>query len=152
MLSSCLSTTEAALIAREAAKKDFDVPILGCDGLDGIAGMINADVTASIRYITPFDATSTDAKVSAFVNAYKAKYDGEIPTQFAADAYDAVMIIYEAMTRYNISPELSISELTTKLTAVLTGGEFMYTGLTGENMTWATDGRVQKPMQIVVVQ
>ena len=144
--------TEAGLIAIEAAAQGFNAPILGCDGLDGVKDKINSTVTASIRYITPFDATSTDPKVAAFVEAYKAKYNGEIPTQFAADAYDAIMIIYEAITRCNIDPTMEVSDLTEALKAALTGGEFKYSGLTGENMTWTTDGKVRKPMQIVTVQ
>ena len=144
--------TEASLIAIEAAKQNLNVPILGCDGLDGVKALLNNTVTASVRYITPFDATSTDPMVSEFVEAYKAKYDGEIPTQFAADAYDAIMIIYSAIMTCNIDPTQSVSALTEALKAALTGGEFTYSGLTGENMTWTADGKVKKPMQIVTVQ
>ena len=124
----------------------------GCDGLDGVKALLNSTVTASVRYITPFDATSTDPMVAEFVEAYKAKYDGEIPTQFAADAYDAIMIIYSAIMTCNIDPTQSVSALTEALKAALTGGEFTYSGLTGENMTWTADGKVKKPMQIVTVQ
>ncbi len=144
--------TEAGLIAIEAASQGFNVPILGCDGLDGVKDKIDTTVTAGIRYITPFDATSTDEKVASFVSKYKAKYNGETPTQFAADAYDAVMIIYQAMKQNNVSPALSASELTEALKPILTGGTFRYDGLTGAGMTWNAGGAVQKPMQIVVVQ
>lgn len=144
--------TEAGLIAIEAAKQSFNAPILGCDGLDGVKDKITSAVTASIRYITPFDVNSTDEKVAEFVAAYKAKYNGEVPTQFAADAYDAIMIIYEALMTYNVDPTQSASALTEALKSILTGGEYKYSGLTGENMTWTADGKVQKPMQIVTVQ
>lgn len=143
--------TEAGLIAMEAASQGFNVPILGCDGLDGVKEKIDSTVTAGIRYITPFDATSTDAKVAAFVATYQEKYN-DVPTQFAADAYDAVMIIYQAMKQNNVSPALSASELTEALKPILTGGTFRYDGLTGAGMTWTTAGAVQKPLQIVVIQ
>ena len=144
--------TEAGLVAKAAVAKGCEAVLFGCDGLDGVKALLNNTVTASVRYITPFDATSTDPMVAEFVEAYKAKYDGEIPTQFAADAYDAIMIIYSAIMTCNIDPTQSVSALTEALKAALTGGEFTYSGLTGENMTWTADGKVKKPMQIVTVQ
>ena len=36
----------------------------------------------------------TDEKTKAFVDAYKAKFD-DTPNQFAADAYDAIYVIYD---------------------------------------------------------
>lgn len=144
---------EAALIAKSAATHTElkDVPILGCDGLDGIAGQLDKSVTTEVRYITPFDINSTEAKVAAFVSNYKAKY-GKDPNQFAADAYDAVMIIYEAMKAGSIDPANSASEISTALSAILTGGEFKYSGLTGDNMTWNVSGSVEKEAKIVKVQ
>lgn len=144
---------EAALIAKSAATHTElkEVPILGCDGLDGIAGQLDKSVTTEVRYITPFDVNSTETKVAAFVSNYKAKY-GKDPNQFAADAYDAVMIIYEAMKAGSIDPANSASEICTALSAVLTGGEFKYSGLTGDNMTWKASGSVEKEAKIVKVQ
>ena len=144
---------EAALIAKAAATmvELKDAPILGCDGLDGIAGQLDSSVTAEVRYITPFDINSTEKNVADFVAAYKAKYNMD-PNQFAADAYDAVMIIYKAMQAGKIDPAASASEICTALSAVLTGGEFKYSGLTGDNMTWMETGSVEKEAKIIKVQ
>lgn len=142
---------EAGLIALAAANSNYNVDILGCDGLDGVAAHLDG-VTAEVRYITPFDANSTDEKIAAFVAEYKARHNNEIPNQFAADGYDAVMIIYEAMKAAGINDvNISASDLCDALKPVLTGGTFKYTGLTGKDMTWTTGGSCEKQANIVTV-
>ena len=146
--------TEAGLVAKEAAKNEYNVPIFGCDGLDGIKEQIKPEdnVSAQISYITPFDVNSTDETVVKFVNAYKAKYNGALPDQFAADGYDAIMILYEAMKKAGVEDvTISASELTDLLIPILTGGEFKYSGVTGKNMTWTKDGSCEKAANIVIV-
>ena len=143
--------TQAGLVAKKAAQIDYNVDIFGCDGLDGIAGQLDNTVTAKISYITPFDVNSTDADVKAFVDAYKAKYN-ETPDQFAADGYDAVMILFEAMKAAGINDvNISASDLTNKLIPILNGGEFKYSGVTGKNMTWDETGSCNKDANIVVL-
>lgn len=140
--------TEASLIAKAACGKDFDGLILGCDGFDGIAAYIDETITVEIKYITPFDAASTDEKVSKFVNTYKAKYN-ETPDQFAADGYDAVMAIYYAMKAAGVNDtSISVSDLCDKVVAAITASTFSYTGLTGK-MTWDTTGACAKVPVIV---
>lgn len=143
----------AGKVAMQAAKTEYNVPIFGCDGLDGIAGQIDDTVTATISYITPFDVNSTDADVKKFVDAYKAEYDGELPDQFAADGYDAVMILYKAMKEANIDDvDMTASELTEALAPVLNGGSFKYSGVTGKDMTWDENGSCNKAANIVEVK
>jgi len=146
--------TEAALIIKAAAAKGFEVPVFGNDGFDGLTSQITAadNIKVSIKYTTPFDVTSTETAVKAFVDAYKAKYN-EDPTQFAADGYDAVMIIYNAMKAAGISdPKLSAEEISTKVKDILTNGTFTYTGLTGNNMSWEKSGSCNKEAKIVAIQ
>ncbi len=143
--------TEAGLVAKKAAQESFNVPIFGCDGLDGIADQLDSSVTAEVKYITPFDVNSKDELVVKFVNAYKEKY-GTAPDQFAADGYDAVMILFEAMKAAKIdNVEISASDLTNALKPVLTGGSFQYTGVTGKNMTWDNTGSCNKDANIVTL-
>ena len=143
--------TQAGLVAKKAAQIDYDVDIFGCDGLDGIADQLDSTVTAKISYITPFDVNSTDADVKAFVDAYKAKYNAT-PDQFAADGYDAVMILFEAMKAAGVDDvNISAKDLTAKLIPVLNGGEFKYSGVTGKNMTWDSTGSCNKDANIVVL-
>lgn len=143
--------TEAGLVAKKAAQEGFNVPIFGCDGLDGIADQLDASVTAEIKYITPFDVNSDDADVKKFVEAYKAKYN-KTPDQFAADGYDAVMIIFEAMKAAKVdNVNITASELTELLKPILTGGEFKYSGVTGKNMIWTAEGSCEKEANIVTL-
>ncbi|MBQ8576891.1 MAG: ABC transporter substrate-binding protein [Clostridia bacterium] len=144
--------TEAGLIAKAAAAQGFNVPIFGNDGLDGVADQLSSDVTANVEYITPFDVNATDDATVAFVTAYEAKY-GSTPDQFAADGYDAVMILYAAMQKAGISDvTMSASAMADLIRPVLTSADFSYTGLTGSNMTWSADGSCNKDAKIVKVQ
>lgn len=143
--------TQAGLIAKEAAKQGYNVPIFGCDGLDNIESQLDDSVTAEISYCTPFDVRSTDPAVEAFVTAYTEKF-GKAPDQFAADGYDAVMILYEAMKAAGVEDvDITARELGEILKATLTGGEFTYSGVTGKNMTWTKEGSCEKDPQIVKV-
>ena len=140
--------TEAGLVAKAAVAKGCDAVLFGCDGLDGISDQIDSTVTNLIRYITPFDVNSTDENVKSFVDAYKAKYN-KLPDQFAADGYDAVYVIYEAMKKAGVNDvTIDASTLCDKLIPVVTGDDFTYTGATG-TMTWDKSGACNKVPTIV---
>ena len=141
--------TEAALFIKASAAKGSTAVFFGCDGFDGISGQFKGDKPENtIKYITPFDVNSTDAKVSAFVTAFKAKYNEE-PDQFAADGYDAVMAIFEAMKAAGVNDvTISASDLCEKVKATITSASFSYTGATG-TMKWDASGACTKSAQIV---
>lgn len=140
--------TEAGLIAKALAAKGSEADIFGSDGLDGVADQIDDTVTTSIRYITPFDVASENEVTAKFVAAYKEKYDAT-PDQFAADGYDAVMAIFEAMKAAGINDvTISPSELCDKLVAAVTADGFKLNGATGE-MTWDATGACTKVPNIV---
>lgn len=139
--------TEAGFIAKTATAKDSKAVLFGCDGLDGIAGQIDSSVKNQVKYITPFDVNSTNEKTQAFVEAYKKEYNKE-PDQFAADGYDAIMTIFEAMKKADVKDvTISASDLCDILVEVLTG-DFTFEGVTGE-MTWDETGACAKVPQIV---
>lgn len=140
--------TEAGLIAKACVAKGCNAVLFGCDGLDGVAEQVDSTVTNTIKYITPFDVNSTDAKVSAFVSAYKAKYNSD-PDQFAADGYDAVYAIFEAMKAAGVNdPSISAADLSEKVIAAITDSSFSYKGTTG-SMTWDASGACTKVPVIV---
>ncbi len=135
--------TEAGLIAKACVAKGSDAVLFGCDGLDGIAGQIDETVTNTIKYITPFDVNSEDEVVASFVAAYEAKY-GMKPDQFAADGYDAVMSIYEAMKAAGVNDvTIAPDALCEAVTAAITAEGFTYTGATG-TMSWNASGAATK--------
>lgn len=140
--------TEAGLIAKACAAKGCKAELFGCDGLDGVDEQIDATVTAKIKYITPFDINSTDAKVKGFVDSFKSKYSAD-PDQFAADAYDAVYIIFNAMKTAGVNNvKVDPQVLGDALIATVTSKDFSYTGVTG-TMTWETSGACNKEPVIV---
>ncbi len=143
---------EAFLIIKEAKSMNYTVNFFGCDGLDGIVGYAGdeASILTGVKYFTPFDAASEDEVASSFVEAYKAKYNGETPDQFAADGYDAVMVIYEAMKKAGVNDvNISASDLCDKITDVL-NGDFTFEGATG-TMTWDESGAPTKDPIIVTI-
>lgn len=143
--------TEAGLIAKAAAAKGSSALLFGCDGLDGVADQVDASVKNVIKYITPFDVNSTDEVTAKFVANYKAAYDGKVPDQFAADGYDAVMAIYEAMKAAGVSdPTIAPADLAKVVVEAITADDFVYAGATGE-MTWDESGACTKVPQIVVL-
>lgn len=140
--------TEAGLIAKACAAKGCTAVLFGCDGLDGVKEQIDSTVTAKIKYITPFDVNSTDAKVKAFVDEFKAKYS-DTPDQFAADAYDGVYIIFNAMKTAGVNNvKVDPAVLGDALISVVASKDFSYTGVTGA-MTWDASGACSKEPVIV---
>lgn len=135
--------TEASLILTQANAMGYEPKFFGCDGLDGILNVENFDVALAegVMLLTPFAADAEDEATKAFVSAYEAAY-GETPNQFAADAYDAVYIIKAAIEKSGALPTDSVSDICDKLKAAMT--EITVDGLTGEAMTWDSDGAVNK--------
>lgn len=143
--------TEAGLIAKTCAAKSCDALLYGCDGLDGVVDQIDDTVTNEIKYITPFDVNSSDTKVSSFVAKYKEAF-GAAPDQFAADAYDAVYAIAEAMKAANITDaSISASDLCEAVKTAITSSSFQLQGVTG-TMTWDASGACNKEPQVVDIK
>ena len=139
--------TEAQLFIKAAVAKSCDAVFFGCDGFDGIAEYVE-DVENKIMYITPFDVNATDEQTKSFVEAYEAKY-GKKPDQFAADAYDVVMVIAAAIKAAGVTDvEISAQDLCDILIETVTSENFSYDGLTG-TMTWDVSGACTKEPNIV---
>ena len=140
--------TEAGLIAKACTAKGCTAVLFGCDGLDGIDSQIDATIKNTIKYITPFDLNSTDAFVAAFVKNFKAKY-GVDPDQFAADGYDAVYAIYNAMKNAGVKDaDITPADLSKAVIDAITAASFKYNGCTGA-MTWDKTGACTKEPVIV---
>lgn len=141
---------EAALILSQANSMGFAPMFFGCDGLDGILGVEDFDTTLAegVMLLTPFAADATDELTTSFVGKYQEAH-GEIPIQFAANAYDAIYIIKSALEKSGATPEMSVSDLCEAMkTAML---EVSVTGLTGTDMTWTEEGEVNKEPKAVKI-
>ncbi len=142
----------AALILDQANNAGLNVKYFGCDGLDGVIGQLGdkANLAEGVMLLTPFAADATDDKTVAFTAAYKAAYNGEIPNQFAADAYDAVYIVKAAIEAAGITDaSISASDLCDAIVAQMTKIE--YDGVTGL-MTWSADGEPTKEPKAMVIK
>jgi branched-chain amino acid transport system substrate-binding protein len=143
--------TPISMIMTQADTMGYAVKYFGVDGMDGLLGVenFNTALAEGAYLLTPFSADATDDKTVAFVKAYQEKY-GEVPNQFAADAYDCIWALYEACTAAKIDPaNISTTDLCAKMIEQFTS--FKFNGLTGQGMTWAASGEVAKsPMAVVI--
>ena len=81
---------------------------------------------------------------------YQQKH-GDIPNQFAADAYDCVYAIYKALTENNVDPVgMSAEDMCKKMIEIFSG-DFAFDGLTGTNMSWSATGEVTKAPKGMVI-
>lgn len=139
---------EASMILTQAG--DYKPVWFGVDGMDGILGVENFDTSLAegVYLLTPFAADATDDLTVSFVNKYNELY-GEVPMQFAADAYDAVYVLYNACKNGNVTADMSRSEISAILRDQVT--TMTFNGLTGTNVTWDASGEVsKKPMAVVI--
>lgn len=124
----------------------------GCDGLDGIDGSIDGfninDIPQEISMLSHFNSKATEGKAKEFIDKYVDKYGKDTLSQFGAAAYDCVYAIYGAMKNAidsgkEIPTDITASALCDILKAEFNGG-FSYSGVTGSNITWSANGKVQK--------
>ena len=141
---------EASIILTQSQAAGYEPTFFGVDGMDGILTMEGFDpsLAEGVMLLTPFSADAADERTQTFVSAYQAKY-GETPNQFAADAYDGVYIVYEALKAAGCTADMSPSEICEALVGVMT--TLSVDGLTGQGMTWSANGEVAKaPMAVVI--
>ena len=142
---------EASLILTQAAAMDYAPTYFGCDGLDGILAVENFDTALAegAMLLTPFVADAQDELTVNFVTTYEEKF-GETPIQFAANAYDGVYILKEAIEKAGVTADMSAEEIGAALVGVMP--EISADGLTGEAMTWAPTGEVSKAPKAMVIE
>ena len=140
--------TEASIILTQANGMGYEPTFFGVDGMDGILGVENFDTSLAegVMLLTPFAADAQDEATQAFVAKYQEAY-GEVPNQFAADAYDAIKA---AMEEAGVTPDMSVEDMGAALTDAMT--KITVDGLTGEGMTWDASGAVNKAPKAVVIK
>lgn len=126
-----------------------DAVFYGCDGFDGLAGQIDlSTIPQEVSMLSHFDSNATTGAAADFIKKYTAKFGSETLNQFGASAYDCIYVIYGAMKSAvekgkEIPVTISASDLCEILKAELTGG-FTYSGNTGNNIKWDSNGYVVK--------
>ena len=145
--------SEASQILTYANKIGYAPTFFGCDGMDGILGVEGFDVALAegLSLMTPFDANATDEATVSFVTKFKAKMNGLVPNQFAADGYDCIYAIYNACVEMGINGETPVDEACALVCEWFNTTEG-FDGLTGKGMTWDAEGMISKIPAAVVVE
>ena len=99
--------------------------------------------------LTPFAADATDDLTVKFVTSYQEKF-GEIPNQFAADAYDGVYALKAALEKSGVKPSDSVSDSCEVLKAAFV--EISIDGLTGAGIVWDAAGEPNKAPKAVIIE
>lgn len=141
----------ASVILKQAKDNGYAPTFFGVDGMDGILTMKGFDTSLAegVMLLTPFSADAKDEATQSFVKKYKEAY-GETPNQFAADGYDTVYAIVEALKKAECTPDMSAKDICEKLIAVMP--ELKFDGITGTGLTWQASGEVSKLPQAFVIK
>ncbi|MBE5920552.1 MAG: ABC transporter substrate-binding protein [Pseudobutyrivibrio ruminis] len=142
---------EGSVVLKQAHDMSYAPIMFGVDGFDGLLGVKDFDVSLAegVYLLTPFAADATDDATKNFVTKYEEQFGGT-PNQFAADAYDGVYILKEALESAGLTPEASNEEICEALIGAIQNVN--YNGLTGEGMTWNEKGEVSKSPKAVIIQ
>ncbi len=141
----------ASVILAQAKNMNYAPIFFGVDGMDGILTMEGFDTSLAegLMLLTPFAADAEDDLTKTFVAEYEKRF-GETPNQFAADGYDVVYVLYNALLDSGCTPDMSASEICEKLIGQMQ--QTTYNGLTGQSMTWSANGEVSKMPVAVVIE
>ena len=89
--------SDIALIAEQARGAGMEMPMLGVDGWDTVLNVVNdPEVVEGSYYSSGYSAEEDTPEINKFLEEYRAEYDEE-PSMFAAQGYDAAMILSEAL-------------------------------------------------------
>ena len=143
--------TEASLVLRQANEMGYAPKFFGCDGMDGILTLPDFDTSLAegLMLLTPFAADATDDLTVNFVTKYQEQF-GEVPNQFAADAYDCVYVMKQAIEAAGATPDMSVSDLCDAMCAEMVN--VSYDGLTGAGIQFTEDGEPNKDPKAVVIE
>lgn len=99
---------EGAPIMVQARQLGIDVPIIGGNGMNSVKIFDLASGTASnnLWIGSPWSIENKAPENLRFISAYQAKFNGS-PDQFAAQSYDALHIVAQALRHVAISGDLN---------------------------------------------
>lgn len=141
----------ASLILKQANDMGYAPKVFGIDGMDGILTIKGFDTSLAegVMLLTPFNADAEDERTKKFVETYKTQF-GDVPNQFAADAYDCIYAYKAALEAAGCTADMSAQDLCEKMVA--TFPTITFDGLTGEGVTWDETGAVSKSPKGMVIQ
>ena len=143
--------TPASLIFAQAKAAGYSPIWFGVDGMDGILTLEGFDTSLAegVMLLTPFNADSDDLRTQNFVAKYQEKF-GDVPNQFAADAYDCVYAYAQALEAAGATADMSREQLCELMIQQFT--TMTFDGLTGDGMTWDASGAVTKSPKGMIIE
>ena len=141
----------ASVILTQANAMGYAPLFFGVDGMDGILTLDNFDLSLAegVMVLTPFSADAQDERTQNFVSEYVERY-GETPNQFAADEYDVIYALKQALEESGCTPDMSAEEICDALVSAFS--TMTFDGLTGIGMTCNAEGEVSKMPAAVVIK
>ena len=127
-----------------------DAVYYGCDGFDGLASILDlSTIPQSVTMLSHFDSKAESGPAKEFVDKYVAAYGEDTLNQFGASAYDCVYALYGAMKKAmdegtKIPVTISASDMCEILKAQFNGGYTLENAVTGESISWESNGYVNK--------
>jgi branched-chain amino acid transport system substrate-binding protein len=119
---------EGAPIMVQARQLGLNVPVIGGNGMNSTKVFELAKGASDGLYVgSPWSASNATPENTKFIASYKAKFGGD-PDQFAAQAYDAMYIVVEALKKTKLTGTLA-TDRTALRDALPT---VKHTGATGE--------------------
>lgn len=141
----------ASVILKQADAMNYAPAFFGMDGMDGILTMKGFDTSLAegLMLLTPFSADAGDERTQNFVKTYQERF-GDVPNQFAADAYDAVYVVKAALEAAGCTADMAPEDICEAVVGVMT--TISVDGLTGQGMTWTATGEVSKAPRAVMIK
>jgi len=143
--------TPASLFMTQAkAIVAADAVYYGCDGFDGINSAEGFDIYAipqEVSMLSHFNSNATEGPAKEFIDKYTNAYGIETLNQFGASAYDCIYAIFNAMKEIDAEAPIDVTISASDLCELLKAkfqGDFTYSGVTGEDITWEETGYVNK--------
>lgn len=142
--------TPASMILNAANTMAYKPVFFGVDGMDGILTMPGFDTALAedVMLLTPFSADAPDELTQSFVARYQEKW-GEVPNQFAADAYDGLCALVAAAEAAGVTTDDAPEDICDAMAAAMQTLEIQ--GLTG-TMVWSATGEVSKTPTAVIIK
>jgi branched-chain amino acid transport system substrate-binding protein len=116
--------TDVALIAIQARQLVLTVPLCGGDGWESQTLLdIGKDAVEGHYFSTHYASDAATPAITAFVDAYKKRYNGKVPDAMAALGYDSAMFLVDAIKRAGTTDSKALRDAlaATKEFAAVTG-------------------------------
>jgi branched-chain amino acid transport system substrate-binding protein len=137
---------EAATIAKQARESGINVPVLGGDGVFSDGYNTLAGPAAEGTMVTcPFLFDPSDDRASKFKSDFEALH-GRAPDGWAAQGYDAVMLVVDVMRKKGTTREAIHSGI-----KAINSSATAYDGITGKTY-FDAEGDTRKPVLIATVK